>query len=51
MLKAAMEQMAEEKLEGNRNLKNAGKILRFFTDETISDETIFGTIKERAFAI
>ncbi len=49
--KAAREQMAEEKLEGNRNLKNAGKILGLFTDETIPDETIFGTIKERAFAI
>jgi|SRR5659263_35389 len=48
---AAKEQMAEEKLEGNRNLKNAGKILGLFTDETIPDETIFGTIKERAFAI
>jgi hypothetical protein len=31
--------MAEEKLEGNRNLKNAGKILGLFTDETIPDET------------
>jgi hypothetical protein len=49
--KAAKEQMAEEKLEGNRNLKNAGKILGLFTDETIPEETIFGTIKERAFAI
>lgn len=48
---AAKEQMAEEKLEGNRNLKNAGKILRLFIDENIPDETIFGTIKERAFAI
>jgi hypothetical protein len=48
---AAKEQMAEEKLEGNRNLKNAGKILAFFTDETILDETIFGAIKEQAFAI
>ena len=49
--KAAREQMAEEKLEGNKNLKNAGKILELFIDETIPDETIFGAIKERAFAI
>jgi len=48
---AAKEQMAEEKLEGNRNLKNAGKILGLFIDENIPDETIFGTIKEQAFAI
>ncbi len=49
--KAAKEQIAEEKLEGNRNLKNAGKILALFTDETIPDEIVFGKIKERAFAI
>jgi hypothetical protein len=30
---------------------NAGKILELFIDETIPDETIFGAIKERAFAI
>jgi hypothetical protein len=47
----AKEQMAEERLEGNKNLKNAGKILGLFTDETIPDETLFGTIKQRAFAI
>lgn len=49
--KKAKEQMAEEKLEGNRNLKNAGKILALFTDETIPDETMFGMIKEQAFTI
>ncbi len=49
--KQAKEQMAQERLEGNRNLKNAVKILGLFTDETIPDETTFGTIKQRAFSI
>jgi TnpA family transposase len=47
----AKEQMALEKLEENKNLKNAGKILELFTDDTISDDTLFGKIKERAFTI
>ncbi|HTS44535.1 MAG TPA: Tn3 family transposase [Puia sp.] len=47
----AKEQMASEKLAGNKNLKNAGKILSFFTDDTIPDDTLFGKIKERAFTI
>jgi TnpA family transposase len=49
--KRAREQMAEERLEGNRNLKNAGKVLALFTDESISDDTLFGTIKQRAFSL
>jgi hypothetical protein len=49
--KAAKEQMAQERLEANQHLTNAGKILAIFTDETISEETLFGTIKERAFGI
>jgi TnpA family transposase len=47
----AKEQMAEERLAGNKNLKGAGKILSFFTDETIPNETLFGAIKQRAFTI
>jgi len=47
----AKEQMALEKLEGNKNLKNAGKILALFTDDAIPDDTLFGKIKEKAFTI
>jgi len=49
--KATKEQMAQERLEANQHLINAGKILDLFTDETIPNKTIFGTIKERAFGI
>ncbi len=49
--KSAKEQMAQEKLEANQHLLDAGKILALFTDETISEETRFGTIKEHAFGI
>ena len=48
---AAKEQMAKERLEANQHLTDAGKILDLFTDETISDETIFGTVKQKAFTI
>ncbi len=40
--------MAQEKMEANQHLTDAGKILALFTDENISEETLFGTIKERA---
>jgi hypothetical protein len=46
--KAAKEQMAQERQEANQHLTDAGKILAIFTDESISEETLFGTIKERA---
>ncbi len=49
--KSAKEQMAQERLEANQHLTDAGKILNLFTDETIPDETVFGTVKERAFGI
>jgi TnpA family transposase len=48
---AAKEQMAKEKLEANQHLKDAGKILTLFTDETIPEETVFATVKQKAFAI
>ena len=48
---AAKEQMAKEKLEANQRLRDAGKILDLFTDETIPDETNFGTVKQKAFTI
>lgn len=47
----AKEQMMEEKLEANQHFRDAGKILNLFTDETISDETVFETVKQKAFAI
>jgi TnpA family transposase len=47
---AAKEQMAKEKFEANQHLRDAGKILNLFTDETIPNETNFGTIKQKAFA-
>jgi hypothetical protein len=49
--KAAKEQMAQERLEANQHLTDAGKILAIFTDESISEETRFGTVKEHAFSI
>ena len=49
--KAAKEQMAKERLEANQHLRDAGKILDLFTDEAIPNETIFGTVKQKAFTI
>jgi Domain of unknown function (DUF4158) len=48
---AAKEQMAKEKLEANQHLKDAGKILNLFTDETIPDEIVFRAVKQKAFSI
>jgi TnpA family transposase len=48
---AAKEQAAMERLEANQHLKDAGKILALFTDETIPDDMTFGSVKQRAFAI
>jgi len=48
---AAKEQMAKERLEANQHLRDAGKILDLFTDETIPDEMIFGAVKQKAFSI
>lgn len=49
--KAANEQMAQERLEANKHLTDAGEILNLFTDETIPNETIFGVVKQKAFTI
>ena len=48
---AAKEQTAAERLEVNQHLKDAGKILALFTDETIPNEATFGSVKQQAFAI
>ena len=47
----AKEKVYEYKVEGNKYLKNAGKILKLFVDETIPEETEFKKIKEFAFKI
>jgi TnpA family transposase len=49
--KAAKEQIAQERLEVNQHLTDAGKVLELFTDETIPNETVFEAVKERAFSI
>lgn len=49
--KQAKEKMAEERLEANKNLKKAGMVLNLFTDETIPDDTLFRSVKSRAFSI
>jgi hypothetical protein len=48
--KQAKEQMAEERLEANKNLKK-GRVLNLFTDEAIADNTLFGVVKNLAFSI
>ena len=47
----AKEKIYEYKVEGNKHLKNAGKILKLFVDDTIPEEIEFKKIKEVAFAI
>ncbi len=48
---AAKEQIAVERLKTNQHLKDAGRVLELFIDETILNETIFGIVKARAFNI
>lgn len=47
----AKEKIYEYKIEGNKHLKNAGKILKLFVDDTIPEEIEFKKIKEFAFTI
>jgi len=47
----AKEKIYEYKVEGNKHLKNAGKILKLFVDDTIPEEIEFKKIKEFAFTI
>jgi hypothetical protein len=49
--RAANEQIGMERLEANRHLADAGKILGLFTDEAIPEEMMFGAVKRKAFAI
>ena len=39
------------KVESNRQLDNAGKILDMFVDDKIPDNITFGEVKKRAFGI
>lgn len=48
---AAKDAIYALKIESNQQMKSAGKILNFFIDDTIADETTFGEVKERAFEI
>ncbi|MEW6737367.1 MAG: DUF4158 domain-containing protein [Acidobacteriota bacterium] len=48
---AAKERIYELKVESNQQLKNAGKVLNLFIDQTIADETEFGEVKKHAFSI
>jgi hypothetical protein len=43
--------MGSERLDANQHLKDAGKVLALFTDDTIPDDTAFGTVKQCAFGI
>jgi len=49
--KYAQEEVYKCKVEGNHHLKDAAKILDLFIDESISEETQFGQIKQMAFQI
>jgi len=47
----AQEKVYEYKIEGNKHLKDAGKILGLFVDETIPEDIEFRKVKEIAFGI
>lgn len=49
--KAAKERVYEYRLEHNRNLPKAGKVLKLFTDEEPVPETPFESVQTDAFAI
>ncbi|MBU0580269.1 MAG: Tn3 family transposase [Candidatus Margulisbacteria bacterium] len=48
---SAKEKVYEYKVEGNKHLKSAGKILKLFVDDSIPEEIEFKKIKEFAFSI
>ena len=48
---AAQERVAAHRLERNRNLQRAGRVLQLFTDRTIPAETPFGEVQSRAFLL
>lgn len=48
---AAKEEVYQYKIEGDKHLPSAGKILELFIDETIPENIDFHNVKERAFTI
>ena len=48
---AAKEMVYKQKIEMNSCVKNVGKILHLFVDESIPDSTPFGDVRPKAFAI
>ena len=48
---AAKQRIAEELEVIREKLKHAGNILRFFVDDTVSDQTEFGDIRQDAFEL
>ncbi|MBI1766913.1 MAG: Tn3 family transposase, partial [Bacteroidetes bacterium] len=48
---AAKETVYQQAVEGNNHLKPAGKVLKLFVDDRLSDEMRFGDVKQIAFKI
>ena len=48
---AAKERVYEYRLEQTRDLRQAGRVLKLFTDDAIPPQTPFGQVQARAFAI
>jgi len=48
---AAHEQISTFRMEANKHLKDAGKVLELFTDDSIDDHLPFYQVKNRAFNI
>lgn len=47
----AKEQIYENHLEINQNMKKAGQVLKIFTDDSIANDTPFHFIKDKVFSI
>ena len=47
----AKERVYSQRIEGNDNLLRAGRILRFFTDDSIAEQTPFVEVRAKAFSI
>ena len=48
---AAKEKVYEYRIENNKNLEKAGKVLKLFTDDSIPKDASFQTVQARAFEI
>ena len=47
----AKERVYHQRVEGNDNLKKAGKLLKLFTDDSIAEHTPFWEVRAKAFGI